>query len=664
MVGPSRFKFFLLYIVLLSVIAASGANAASNEWFTFKGGYLRSSYTQVYVEPEVQKVSWKFNSGSSISCSPVTTKNSVYDCTENGYVYCIDANDGTKNWEFPNNSVKDYVDDDGNRPWPNGAIDFQRARLTTPVTVFDNRVYLPYGQMLVVLNADSGKFLFRVDLSGPGHRANITTSPLVSKLHKVIIVGASNGWLYGFDIEGKEPQIRWRMPEPSGTGDQIESSPVLLGNNVYFGSNSRNFYCVELKIPASEKGLRAQDTPEVKWVTKLDGPVSSSPASTGSSVSTAKIIICSETGKMYAISAASGSVIWTYNAGGKIDGSPAISGNGRIVFASARKIICLDENGKLVWDTLTTKESISTPSIGKDYVYVTSLDGKVYVFSLSNGAQLSVKRTSTAIRSSPAIAYGKLFFGGDDGNIYSLEHGEDPPTLAVSKSNFSYQNVTPNSKIDSNDDLWVENVGGGDLDIEISSSRSWITVNPDKLTLQSGKSRTIQMMINTQGLSPGRYSAIIKVISNGGSVSITVDLNIVPVQDTIIVLTVDSINALVNGSFKKIDAKPYKLQSGTIMVPLRFVAESFECQVVWDQPTKTVTIIYNRRGITVYVTIGSKTAFIEYRRGGGKIPILMKDPPVIVGGKTFVPVQFMAQAFDARWVMISANQIKITIKGS
>jgi len=74
MVGHSRFRFLSLLFVLACIIAGSSASAASNEWFTFKGGYLRSSYTQVYVEPEVQKVSWKFNSGSSISCSPVTTK--------------------------------------------------------------------------------------------------------------------------------------------------------------------------------------------------------------------------------------------------------------------------------------------------------------------------------------------------------------------------------------------------------------------------------------------------------------------------------------------------------------------------------------------------------------------------------------------------------------
>ncbi len=656
----SKIRFLPIFIALILIGEVFGA---STDWVTFKGNYLRNSFTQTFVEPEVQRVEWKHKTGNSgISCSPTTFKNFIYICSESGFVYCLEADDGSRAWEFPNNSLKDYTeeDDSGNvvRPFPNGSIDFPKTRLNVPPTVYNNYVYVPYGQMLIVLNADSGRFFKRFNLAS--QKASITTSPIISPTHKLVIVGASNGWLYGFDIDGRDPAIRWKFPESASTGDIIESSPALVGNNLYFGSNSRNFYCAELKIPGSS-GARPQDKPELKWMAKLDGPASSSPAFSTNN----KLIVCTKNGKVYGISSGNGNIAWTYDAGGQIDGSPAVA-PGKVVFVSKKTVFCLDEtNGRSIWDNLLSDESYATPAIGGNYVYLTTRDGKLVVYNLSSGGQVSVKRVSEAVRSSPAIAYNKVFFGTEEGNIYALVHGEDPPTLSASKTSLTF-NVQPNTKMVFEESFYVENIGGGNLDVQFSSSRNWITVDPDSIKLAGGRAQYVKVAIDTQRLSPGRYSGIIKAISNGGSSSIQMDILVNQIPDIQIVLTVGETKAFVNGQLVKLDTKPYKTISGSIMVPLRFVVESFECQVDWDQLSKSITITNRKRGIIVKLWIGKNISEITYvnRPELKPVKVYMSDPPVINNGRTMVPVQFMVGAFDARWYMLDAARIKIVIKGA
>jgi len=59
--------------------------------------------------------------------------------------------------------------------------------------------------------------------------------------------------------------------------------------------------------------------------------------------------------------------------------------------------------------------------------------------------------------------------------------------------------------------------------------------------------------------------------------------------DTIIVLTVGSKVALVNGEELSLNAAP-EIKDGSLMVPLRFISDAFNADVYWDGETKTITI--------------------------------------------------------------------------
>ncbi len=54
-------------------------------------------------------------------------------------------------------------------------------------------------------------------------------------------------------------------------------------------------------------------------------------------------------------------------------------------------------------------------------------------------------------------------------------------------------------------------------------------------------------------------------------------------------VTIDRTTAFVNGMTKEMDVPP-RIINGRTMIPLRFVLENLNCQVVWDENTRTVSI--------------------------------------------------------------------------
>ena len=59
--------------------------------------------------------------------------------------------------------------------------------------------------------------------------------------------------------------------------------------------------------------------------------------------------------------------------------------------------------------------------------------------------------------------------------------------------------------------------------------------------------------------------------------------------ETIITMTIDSLNAVVNGSAVQLDVAPVIID-GRTMLPIRFIAESFGLEVDWDSQLRNVII--------------------------------------------------------------------------
>lgn len=108
----------------------------------------------------------------------------------------------------------------------------------------------------------------------------------------------------------------------------------------------------------------------------------------------------------------------------------------------------------------------------------------------------------------------------------------------------------------------------------------------------------------------------------------------------------------INGVSSAIVA-PYE-QSGTTMVPLRVITESFKADLTYDKGV--IGLTYGDRQIVL--TIGSKKVLIN-----GKATQVAVAPALINNGTTYVPLRVIAEAFGADVKFDPATKT-VTIKGS
>ncbi len=121
------------------------------------------------------------------------------------------------------------------------------------------------------------------------------------------------------------------------------------------------------------------------------------------------------------------------------------------------------------------------------------------------------------------------------------------------------------------------------------------------------KSRIISLLI---------VIMLLPIASFASNEAITVEINSVPVA---------------------FDVQPQIINSRT-MVPMRKIFEELGAVVTWDGPTQTAT---GKKGdVTINFTINSN---ILFKNG---TPILLDTAPVIVDGRTLVPVRAIAESFN------------------
>lgn len=97
---------------------------------------------------------------------------------------------------------------------------------------------------------------------------------------------------------------------------------------------------------------------------------------------------------------------------------------------------------------------------------------------------------------------------------------------------------------------------------------------------------------------------------------------------------------------------PFIVPPGRTMVPIRFISEAFGAKVEWIAATRTVKITWGAK--TVELTIGVYTAKVDGKE------VKLDAPPLIREGRTFVPIRFISEAFNAD-VKYDAVEKKVTI---
>jgi len=200
-------------------------------------------------------------------------------------------------------------------------------------------------------------------------------------------------------------EVRWTYQ----LGGAIYSSPAVVDNKVYIGSNDFSVYCLDIYDGS------------LKWSYATNGVIKSSPA-----VVNEKVYIGSGDGYLYCLDAETGMKEWSFGTGGSIHSSPVVVNDKVYVGSDDGNLYCLPATGGNVFWIYETSGAIkSSPALYNTNVYFGSLDKTVYCVDTDTGVTVWNYVTNGAVRSSPTIVDNKVYIGSDDGNVYCLDAAGD-----------------------------------------------------------------------------------------------------------------------------------------------------------------------------------------------------------------------------------------------
>jgi outer membrane protein assembly factor BamB len=175
------------------------------------------------------------------------------------------------------------------------------------------------------------------------------------------------GFFIAWDARnGKE---LWRLQ----TG-AVESSPVVVGRTLYFGSKDRYVYALQ---------LRGRKRPRVRWKFRADDEVVAAPA-----YSQGKIYAVTSNGSIYAIDARNGREVWHATSFSRF--------GGREYF-------------------------YATPAIAYGRVFAPNADGTVYAYGARTGNLLWARQVGSYVYTAPAVWRRTVYVGTWDGYFVALD---------------------------------------------------------------------------------------------------------------------------------------------------------------------------------------------------------------------------------------------------
>jgi outer membrane protein assembly factor BamB len=160
------------------------------------------------------------------------------------------------------------------------------------------------------------------------------------------------------------------------------------------------------------------------WSFKTGGPVKSSAA-----IYENKVFVGSSDASIYALDLAAGKMLWTFKTGDAVESSPLVL-NGVVYVGSADSYLyALDaSSGALKWKYKAGDKILGAPNWvhreGGDCILVGSYDNNVHCVDAATGKRVWAYDTENFVNGAPAVADGRVVFGGCDAKIHALAIGD------------------------------------------------------------------------------------------------------------------------------------------------------------------------------------------------------------------------------------------------
>jgi eukaryotic-like serine/threonine-protein kinase len=422
--------FFAVFLCLLMVpcnwTQPAGASSTDN-WSMFNHDLAHTGYSTSSA-PKTNQTLWTFTAGDAVKTSPAIVDGIVYFGSDDGYVYALNAANGSLIWKYNTN----------------GPVQSSPA-------IVNGVVYIGgyHSHSVFALNAYTGALIWQASTESV-YPLEISSVAVSNGLVYVDTTFMGSGCLlYAFDAS--TGNLTWNHKASGWTW----CSPVISGNKVYWGYSSR-IECLDAK------------TGESIWNFGIMGNGNSPNSSDGtysgtSSFSSSNGILFIGTWRenIQAWDASTGKYLWSGNTKGSVDRSTPTIANG-VIYAStslggtqgrmdAGGVSAVDaKTGASLWNTTVGSIRYSSPAVAGGLVFVgtdigptsnpslpqVTDHGLVYAFDAATGKTVWKFATGGDVYSSPAVAYGVVYVGSNDGKVYAFgsSTAQIPTPSSVSSS--------------------------------------------------------------------------------------------------------------------------------------------------------------------------------------------------------------------------------------
>ena len=346
---------------------------------TFRGGPSHPGVAEGKGPREFHGMKWKFATGGRVVSSPVYSAGTIYFGSDDNNLYAVDAQTGRQRWKFETLG-----------PVP-----------STPAVSADRVFFGSYDGRFYAVDAPTGKLRWKFATAGErrfeakglhGFLPKTQTyadafdvflsSPVV--VGNSVYFGSGDGNLYALDTRSGE--LRWKF----ATGNVVHASPAYADGTLYFGSWDAYFYAVDA------------ETGKEKWrfhggednVIHNQVGFQSSPTVANNVVYTG----CRDS-NVYALDARTGKELWRFNNEMSwVNSTPAVA-DGKLLFATSDSALfhAIDaQTGKSIYRHPTKAYVFSSPTVAGDVVLLGVLNGTLEARDLKTGELLWEFQTASS----------------------------------------------------------------------------------------------------------------------------------------------------------------------------------------------------------------------------------------------------------------------------
>jgi outer membrane protein assembly factor BamB len=356
---------------------AQPSQTTDEGWLVFRGDAGSTGVAKSDLPADLE-VLWEykvpngaFDGTAVIARSKKDRQEMVFIGDMDGVMHAIDLKTGKKKWDL------------------NATIGFSSS-----AAYRDGLIYIGDLDGFLYCIDETGKLKWKFETEG-----EISSS--ANFFDGQVLIGSQDSRIYLVDAAtGKKI---WQHQTP----DQIQCSLTLAGDRAFVAGCDGFLHVIDLK---NGKEVGAVD---------IHSPTQSTPAVLGE-----KVFFGTEQAEFLAVNWKNVKGEWAFaddKGQASVRGCAAVT-KGHVIFgARNRQVYSLDpDTGKINWKRTLKARVDSSPVIVGDRVFVGSTDGRLYGLSLKNGETLWEKQFNGGFLSSPAVAFDRLVIATDRGVVYCL----------------------------------------------------------------------------------------------------------------------------------------------------------------------------------------------------------------------------------------------------